>query len=80
MSENTNRKPDGASTPSKNIEMNKTTTNMKPFLRKTVKTTRFEGRCDELKSVIFDVVDSNQKQAENFTRAMRELSIYVSKE
>ena len=44
------------------------------------KTPRFEGRSEDLKQAVFDVVDSKQKQAESYAKALREIAIFVGKE
>ena len=74
MTETTNRKLKTNVKPLGDGKMDKT------FHKKTPKPPRFEGRCEELKTVIFDVVESKQRQAENFMKAMKEISVYVSKE
>ena len=41
---------------------------------------RFEGRSKDLKEAVLDIIASNQKQAENYAKALREIAIYVGKE
>ena len=41
---------------------------------------RFTGRCEGLIGHVFDVIESKQKQAEQYNRTVREVATYVNKE